>query len=240
MRVPPHLCGGKTGPHPDNRVYFPVFSISLYHVAYCTGSLYTGVVPLRTVKPEELHGGLRSTGSHPLHVAVQAFCQCGWVGRHHPWDDQARAAEEAELDAHLAATGHTAFPSDTDGLHSFGCGHFHELNDVCPYPLDSPAGRLRRITTGSTLDHPDRALDRLSAIEALRAWLDEQEQEAAIGARLSGCTWADMGVAIGATRQAAWNRWGQMIGRYEQAGVIRPVEETQEGQRSPSTGSRGG
>jgi len=81
---------------------------------------------------------------------------------------------------------------------------------------------MRRITTGSTLGPPARALDRLAAIEELRAWLDDQENEAAIGARLTRCTWAEMGTAIGATRQAAWNRWGQMIARYENAGILDP------------------
>jgi hypothetical protein len=175
---------------------------------------------VRRVRADELHGGLRSTGSHPHHLAVHAFCQCGWTGPTHPWDAGAADLERAELAAHLADSGHTAFPDDADGYHSYGCGHFHELNDACPYRPDSPAGQLRRITTGSTLGHPDRALDRLTAIEALRAWLDDQEKEAAIGARLSRCTWNEMGAAIGATRQAAWNRWGQMINRYENAGVL--------------------
>jgi hypothetical protein len=181
---------------------------------------------LRTVQPQELHGGLRATGSHPLHIVVEAFCQCGWTGPPHPWAVGVRATEQAELDAHLADNDHTPFPDDADGYHSYGCGHFHQLNDACPYPPDSPAGQLRRITTGSTLGHPDRALDRLSAIEELRAWLDDQEKEAAIGARLARCTWNEMGQAIGSTRQAAWNRWGQMITRYENAGVLLPEPTT--------------
>jgi hypothetical protein len=177
---------------------------------------------LRSVQPDDFHGGLRATGSHPLHLAVHAFCQCGWTGPTHPWGPGVADLEAAELAGHLTESSHQPFPDDADGYHSYGCGHFHQLNDTCPYPPDSPAGQLRRITTGPTLGHPQRALDRLTAIEQLRTWLNDQEKEAAIAARLTRCTWNEMGRAIGATRQAAWNRWGQMINHYENAGVLPP------------------
>lgn len=180
---------------------------------------------LRSVQPDELHGGLRSTGRDPLHLTVGAFCQCGWSGPTHPCAAGARDTERAELVAHLADSGHQPFPDDADGYHQ-ACGHFHDLNDTCPYNPDSPAGQLRRITNGCTLGHPEQALDRLTAIEQLRAWLDDEEKQAAIGARLTRCTWNEMGHAIGATRQAAWNRWGPMIARYENAGILDPEPPT--------------
>jgi hypothetical protein len=179
---------------------------------------------LRPVKPDELHGGLSATGSLPLHIRVQAFCQCGWTGPTHPWDSAARAAERAELTAHMASSGHRPFPDSLpppDGYH-VACGHFHDLNDCCPLPVDSPAGRLRRITTGSTLGYPERALDRLAAVAGMQVWIAEEEAQAVIGARTAGCTWAHMCAAIGSDRGAATDRWGQLIARYEHAGLLPP------------------
>jgi hypothetical protein len=80
---------------------------------------------------------------------------------------------------------------------------------------------LERIFGGSTVG-PDRGLDRLTAIDEMRAWLDGEEQPAAIGVRMAGCTWIQMGEAIGANRQTAMHRWGQMIARYEHAGLVPP------------------
>lgn len=179
---------------------------------------------LRAVRPDEFHGGLRATGSHPLHLRVQAFCQCGWTGPNRPWDGDAHAAEQCDLTAHMTTSGHQRFGEGLpppDGYH-VACGHFHDLNDCCPAPLSSPAGRLRRITTGSTLGHPDRAVDRIAAIWETRLWLEDEEAQAAIGARMAGCTWAQMGKAIGGDGPAATERWGQMIARYENAGILKP------------------
>ena len=108
---------------------------------------------LRAVQPDDLHGGLRSTGSHRLHLQVHAFCQCGWTGPQRPWDSLAGDAERAELAAHLADSGHREFPIGVpppEGYHH-ACGHFHGLNDACPVPADSPAGVLERIVGGSTI-----------------------------------------------------------------------------------------
>jgi hypothetical protein len=176
----------------------------------------------RGVQSDDLAGGLRSTGGHPLHIQVQAFCQCGWTGPTRCWGSATPAAERADLAAHLAATGHQLFPigmPTADGYHQ-ACGHFHQLNDACPVPADSPRGRLERITGASTLCQPDRALDRLAAIGQLRAWLDDEEQQAAIGARMACCTWTEMGEAVGSTPQAARARWGRLIARCEQAGLL--------------------
>lgn len=69
------------------------------------------------------------------------------------------------------------------------------------------------------------ALDRLRAIQELRAWLDDQEAEAVIGCRMARATWAEMGAAIDATRQAAFNRWGSTIKRYESVGLIDDIAD---------------
>lgn len=161
---------------------------------------------LRLVESNDFCAGLRSTGSHPDHVVVQAFCQCGWTGPTHPWLPGAGDDERDELAAHIAATGHHPFTwgvPTPDAYHG-ACGHFHDLNDACPVPADSPRGRLQRITA------------------ELEAWLHDQEAQALIGARLAGCTWTDIASAVGVTVDDATRRWGPMIGRYERAGLLDP------------------
>jgi hypothetical protein len=176
---------------------------------------------LPSVRPTELHGGLASSG-YDLSVTVWAWCQCGFTGpRRASLAPETRQLEQADLEEHLAMSGHTAFLDGTpgaDGLHR-ACGHFHDFQDSCPAPPDSPRGQLGRAMR-ATLNDPTAALDRLAAIAELRSWLEEQEQMAVIGARMSRATWAEMGSAIGTSRQGAWNRWGTMVRRYEEAGLL--------------------
>jgi hypothetical protein len=177
---------------------------------------------LRLIPSVDAHGGLRSSGSHRCHIIVEAFCQCGWVGPAHPWQPGAGLAEREELAAHLADSGHHEFPIGVpppEGYH-YACSHFHQLNDACPIPADSARGRIERITVGSTLGRPDRALDRLAAIAEVDTWLGDQEKEAVLGARIARCTWAEIGDAVGVTGDDARRRWGPMIARYERAGLL--------------------
>ncbi|HEX3539378.1 MAG TPA: hypothetical protein VHT75_02935 [Acidimicrobiales bacterium] len=170
----------------------------------------------------DAHGGLRSSGSHQSHIIVGAFCRCGWVGPSHPWCPGANRAEQEELAAHLADSGHHEYRIGVpppEGYH-YACGHFHQLNDACPIAADSSRGRVERITVGSTLGRPDRALDRLAAIAELNTWIGDQEKEAVIGARLTRCTWAEIGDAVGVTEEDAQHRWGPMIARYERSGLL--------------------
>lgn len=169
-----------------------------------------------------MHGGFRSAG-HKRHIEVQAWCQCGWSGPRRQLRPGARAAEGADLTAHLVATGHQEFPvgvPSPDGYHP-ACGHFHTLDDACPVPAVKPPARLPRTAVAAGTEH-SRALERLTAIEELREWLDDQEQQAAIGARMARCSWTEMGQAIGASKQAAWNRWGKMVARYETTALAEP------------------
>lgn len=176
-----------------------------------------------------LYSGLRSAGGGSS-IEVHAWCQCGWTGpvsrcRRDLLPDGLRRDLEADRARHEEATGHASDPQVApEGRHDFGCGFYHRLNDACPKLVDSPGGRLARVLGASTSD-PCRALDRLSATDELRNWLGETEVEAVIGARLARCTWAEIGAAIGISKAAAWNRWGQMISRYEQAGIIDEVPE---------------
>lgn len=99
------------------------------------------------------------------------------------------------------------------------CGSRHLLNAKCLIDPDSPQGRLNR-----AYQSPD-VLDALNAIEELRADLDEQLVSRVIGARRHRFTWQQIGDAVGATRQGAFNRFGGMIQRYEQAGVLKKVAD---------------
>ncbi len=152
-----------------------------------------------------------------------AFCQWGWNGPSHPGGDAGAVdGESADLAAHLAASGHQPFADGVpalDGYHQ-ACGHFHDLNCCCPAPPDSPTGRLRRVTSGGTLGHPERALDRLAALAEMRVWLDDQEAAAVIGARMAGCTWAQMGQTIGGDGETVRDRWGQMIAPFALVGLL--------------------
>jgi len=177
------------------------------------------VLPTETTSP---HAGIRSKGRAGS-ITIAALCECGWSGPERRWYEDAEAAEH-DLTAHGEERGHERFEwgdDGTEGLHT--CGYFHELADDCPAPPDSPRGRLERAMQ-STLGRPGAALDRLAAVAELRTWLDEQEQMAVIGARMDRVSWMAIGRAVGTSRQGAWNRWGAMIRRYEDAGLLDRAE----------------
>lgn len=178
----------------------------------------------------EHHHGIRTTGRSGA-VMAWGFCDCGWEGTHREWwtpgaDPPAAELIAAELAGHESDSGHGPLAGGVpapDGYHN-ACGAFHGFDDDCLTPPTSAAGRVRRAMAATTTDTA-LALDRLEAIVELRAWLDAQEAEAVIGCRLSRATWAEMGAAIGSTRQAAFNRWAATINRYETAGVIDELPE---------------
>jgi hypothetical protein len=187
------------------------------------------IVPLPSVRHDEIHSGRRSRGWDPA-IDAQAFCECGWEGPWRSWSTPGvtpTAAEliAEELAAHRADTGHPEFPDDTAGRHVRCGGWFHQFNDDCPSPLDSTTGRIRRATRATTGGAPvPAALDRLSAIQELRVWLDDEELQAVIGCRMARVTWAEIGQATGTSKQGAFNRWGPQIRRYEAAGLLDPSE----------------
>lgn len=144
-----------------------------------------------------------ATGYTAVHLDPKderhAVCTCGWSG---PRRNTYEHAAQDERD-HYRDSGH--YPLQRDA------------------PPDSPARQLQRITRGPVLTNPARALDRLTAIRELRAWLDDKEPQAVIGARMARATWDEIGAAWGgASRQAAYNRWGRMIKRYEQTRLLEP------------------
>ncbi len=160
------------------------------------------------------------------------FCSCGWLGERHlrwvPGEDAGRLIA-AELGDHEAITDHRPTEGGVpvpDGYHA-SCGACHDFDDDCLVPPTSPAGRVQRAAVATSRDAL-LALDRLRAIQELRAWLDDQEAQAAIGCRMARATWAEMGEAIDSTRQAAFNRWAATIKRYESVGLIDEIDEIPE------------
>jgi hypothetical protein len=190
---------------------------------------------LKLIRTATLHCGRRSRGHTWSAIHVQAFCQCGWATKWQPWasrPDTAAAAIDttaAALDGHSRQTAHRPFPHDgipdVDGYHQ-RCGWFHGFQDACPIPPDSAAGQMTRIGGVATLGDPVRSLDRLAAIRQLHAWLDDQQLQAIIEARLAGCPWPDIARAVGVTTQDASPQWGSLIGRYEAAGLLTPDPPT--------------
>jgi hypothetical protein len=178
--------------------------------------------------------GRRSRGPTWSAIHVQAFCQCGWTTNWQPWTSAPTAAAaaihmiDAALKDHGRQSGHQPFPDgipEVDGYHQ-RCGWFHGFQDVCPIPPDSPAGQLARVGAVPTLGDRVRSLHRLAAIQQLSAWLNDQQLEAIIAARLSGCTWPNIAQAADVTTQDAREQWGPLIGRYETAGLLSPSAST--------------
>jgi len=53
----------------------------------------------------------------------------------------------------------------------------------------------------------DEALIALADIRLVRGLLDEAEAGAVRAARLGGASWSEIGIKLGSSRQAAWERW---------------------------------
>lgn len=69
-----------------------------------------------------------------------------------------------------------------------------------------------RLTGDRHQDSGPAALAALSDIGQLRRLLDEVELEAVRAARERGCSWAEIAVKLGVTRQSAWERWRELDG----------------------------
>ncbi len=69
----------------------------------------------------------------------------------------------------------------------------------------SPSGKLRSCYSTDRV----RALE---AIRSLRQTLDRQEEQCVFGLRMSGMSWADIGEALGTTRQAAHHKFQSTAG----------------------------
>lgn len=149
--------------------------------------------------------------------SVQAGCDCGWNGPTRPLDDTSHAQVQDDLELHLADSPSAVDLSDEETHRR--CGYRHHPQDDCPVPPTSPAGMLRR-AVASGLGRPERALDRVRAITALRAWLDQTEAEAVIGAALNQVSWAGLADAAGICIDDAKARWAGQLDRYAAAGIL--------------------
>jgi hypothetical protein len=185
--------------------------------------------PALTTRAGAASSGRRSQGSTWSAISVQGFCQCGWHTSWYPWATaaatDARTSINFALDDHYRRTGHQQFRHDgvpeVDGYHQ-RCGWFHDFQAACPAPPDSSTGRINRIHDGPGFRDPERSLDRLSAIAEMRAWLEDQQTQAIIGARFAGCSWPDIAEASHVTIHDALAQWGPLIARYEAIGLLDP------------------
>ena len=73
---------------------------------------------------------------------------------------------------------------------------------------DEYADFLRRALHGYTRRVAGGDIDALASFSALVAEAGEQLGEAVFFLRLRGYSWADIGLRLGTTRQAAQQRWG--------------------------------
>jgi hypothetical protein len=73
---------------------------------------------------------------------------------------------------------------------------------------DEYADFLRRALHGYTRRLARGDIDALASFNALVAEAAEQLSEAVFFLRLRGYSWADIGLRLGTTRQAAQQRWG--------------------------------
>ena len=80
------------------------------------------------------------------------------------------------------------------------------------------------------LETPDLPLEALESIRRLRRYLDELEAACIVRARRLGASAADIGEALGITRQAVYNRLRALEHRpaIEPDSVIRDFEESEE------------
>jgi hypothetical protein len=67
-----------------------------------------------------------------------------------------------------------------------------------------------RLSGAGRADTGAAALTALSDVGVLRRALDELELEAVRTARRRGCSWAEIAVKLGVTRQSAWERWREL------------------------------
>ena len=172
-----------------------------------------------TVDPTILVGYLTSSG-RGVRIVVQARCTCGWAGPSRAWSADCLTAENEDLDRHSHVSRHQLLDQDGPAgpVHA-RCAHVHDRHDDCPVPYDSPAGLLTS-TVRSSLTSPEAATDRLQAVCRLADWVTSQRLEAVIGARISGLDWAQLAHATGITETEARARWGELIGRLEQARLL--------------------
>jgi hypothetical protein len=182
-------------------------------------------------RTSEYRCGQRSRGGTWLSIEVQAFCQCGWAAPWQHWAEPPGAAElatqaiDAGLEGHQTTTGHRRYlgqgDPEPDGYHQ-ACSWIHDFEDRCPAPPTSPAGRVNRICAAAGRSRRAGALDQLAAMRELHDWLEEEEAQGIIRARLAGCHWVDIATVLAKQTYEIQHRWAPIIQRYQAAGLLKP------------------
>ncbi|WP_344648877.1 hypothetical protein [Cryptosporangium japonicum] len=125
------------------------------------------------------HTGSAAAGAS----GVRAVCSCGWVGStEHPPGDAATWSASADWGVHIGAIAAVTPP---DWLLNRSDGLRNDLDDLAR-------------------EHPLQALGVLAAIER---WHRPLLQQAVDAARANGSSWAEIGTALGVTRQSAHERF---------------------------------
>jgi hypothetical protein len=77
---------------------------------------------------------------------------------------------------------------------------------------NTPLGQVITVARADTrrAKTPDAAIEALAAAHELETFLERSTDELALAARRDGATWEQIGSALGTSRQAAQQRWGNV------------------------------
>jgi hypothetical protein len=77
---------------------------------------------------------------------------------------------------------------------------------------DTPLGQLLTVARADTrrAETPAAVLEALAAVLELETFLERTTDDLALAARRDGATWEQIGSALGTSRQAAQQRWGNI------------------------------
>ena len=134
-----------------------------------------------------LPDGTLAADGRPEFVGYVAACACGWTDtRRFPATEAGqRAAEDEWTDKHVRTL-------------------ILNMDQEMPRALAAKAGVLRNQITALIAERPRAALRTLAYIEG---WQGALLDQAVAAARADGLSWADVGAALGVTKQAAHERF---------------------------------
>lgn len=132
-------------------------------------------------------GSLAPNGRRPEFVGYVAACACGWTDdqRFPPTEAGRKAAEAEWSDKHVRTL-------------------ILAMDEQMPRPLAAKATVLRNQIIDLIGKRPNAALRTLAYVES---WQQALLDQAVAAARAEGRSWADIGVALGITKQAAHERF---------------------------------
>jgi hypothetical protein len=132
-------------------------------------------------------GTIATNGQRPAFVGYVAACACGWTdGQRFPATEAGRKAAEAEWsDKHVRTL-------------------IVAMDDEMPRDLGAKATVLRNQIVALIGRRPRAALRTLAYVES---WQQALLDQAVAAARAGGQSWAEIGLALGITKQAAHERF---------------------------------